>query len=366
MKKKKVLIIVLSVLLALLLAVGITAGVLWADFSGSSRSGETITVEIKEGSGVSAIAEELESKGAIDSTLLFRVYSKLAKTETKYNYGTFTFKNDIGFEAIAEILINGGEKAQTVTVVIPEGTGINDYTKNVDGSKATVRGIATILEEAGVCTKADFFAALNEVATDGGIAADSSDEAYYRLEGYLFPNTYEFYFHDSKECARLAVEKMLAETEKRITPEMRAQAEKMGYSINEILTMASIIQMEAGGNSEESIKEMPNVASIFYNRLNSASFPTLGSSPTCYYGDSFENDDGRYDTYKVKGLPVGPMCSPGIDAINAALYPGDKAGYFYFVTDKNGKFYYHKTGAEQQATINRLQQEGNWVYEYFD
>ena len=73
-----------------------------------------------------------------------------------------------------------------------------------------------------------------------------------------------------------------------------------------------------------------------------------------------------YITYKAIGLPPGPLCSPGIDAIKAALYPAEKDGYFYFVTDSQGNFYYHKTMAEQNATIEKLQQGGNWIYEYFD
>ncbi|MEE1055167.1 MAG: endolytic transglycosylase MltG, partial [Acutalibacteraceae bacterium] len=104
---------------------------------------------------------------------------------------------------------------------------------------------------------------------------------------------------------------------------------------------------------------------VFYNRLKSDDFATLGSSPTCYYGDFFKYDDGRYNTYNIEGLPPGPLCSPGIEAIKAALYP-ESHDYYYFVTDSTGKFYYHKTSAEQQKTINKLQQGGNWVYEYFD
>ena len=155
---------------------------------------------------------------------------------------------------------------------------------------------------------------------------------------------------------------MVSECEDRITQTMHDRAREMGYTINEIITMASIIQMEAG----QSTKEMANVAAVFYNRLKSDDFATLGSSPTCYYGGSFKRDDGRYDTYKVKGLPPGPLCSPGIDAIKAALYPTENTEYYYFVTDKNGKFYFHKTLSEQNSTIAKLQQGNNWIYEYFD
>ena len=133
--------------------------------------------------------------------------------------------------------------------------------------------------------------------------------------------------------------------------------------MNEVLTLASIVQMESGLNTTD----MPGVAAVFYNRLNnSAEFSTLGSSPTCYYGDSFKKDDGRYNTYNVEGLPPGPLCSPGIDAINAVLNPTENSPYYYFVTDSTGKFYFHKTLAEQNVTINRLKKDKNWIYEYFD
>ena len=125
--------------------------------------------------------------------------------------------------------------------------------------------------------------------------------------------------------------------------------------------MASIIQMESGND----VAALPKIAGVFYNRLNSKDFETLGSSPTCYYGKSFKHDDGRYDTYKAKGLPPGPLSSPGIDAINAALQP-ETSDYYYFVTDKNGKFYFHKTLEEQNKTINKLKQAKNWIYEYFN
>lgn len=362
-KKRTGLWIALGVVAILVITAIIVVSSAVADYKGTSRHGEMCTVIIPEGAAVSTIANLLEDAGAVDSALLFRVYSRLADTESRYQYGTYEFKNNIGFEAIANLLITQGTKAETKTVVIPEGTGINDYTKDVNGKDVTVPGIATLLEKAGVCTKEDFFTALDEVALDTKLLKSvNKDKAYEALEGYLFPDTYEFYFHNSKECAKLAIERMLSRSEECITDEMYARADKMGYTMNEILTMASIIQMESGQNG----KEMANVAAVFYNRLKSDAFPTLGSSPTCYYGTFNPADDDRYDTYKIKGLPPGPLCSAGLDAIKAALYPTENTPYYYFVTDSKGKFYYHKTSAEQSATINRLQQEGNWIYEYFN
>ena len=328
-----------------------------------TKRGREVTVDIAMGMSTRQIAEVLDEAGAITNPFLFRVYSRLYGFDGKYSYGVYSVSNSIGYEELAKILMTEGQKAETVTVTIPEGTGINDYIKNVNGEKVTVPGIATILEKAGVCKKSDFFDALTQVGEEYEIL-DSADRenAYYALEGYLFPETYQMYSYDSKQCAVLAVRRMLEETEKRFTDKMRARAKKLGYSVNEIMTMASIIQMEAGRDDAE----LPNVAAVFYNRLKSDSFKSLGSSPTCYYGDSFKDDDGRYNTYNIEGLPPGPLCSPGIAAINAALYPTENTPYFYFVTDAKGNFYYHETYEEQLKTINKLQSDKNWIYEYFD
>lgn len=350
----------------IVVSVSLAFGIIYAgaDFMGLGfgRGEHKCEVNIEMGTPASEIAEQLEESGAVNIPMLFRVYSKLKGYDSQFKYGFYSFESESGYEAICQMLITEGAKAETISVTIPEGTGINDYTKNVNGENVTVPGITTLLEKAGVCTRSDFLRALDEVKLNTPLLSSAdSDRTYHTLEGYLFPETYDFYSYDSKECAVLAVEKMLAESEKRITEKMLKRANEMGYSINEILTLASIVQMESGKSTDA----MPMVAGIFYNRLKSDDFATLGSSPTCYYGNSFKYDDGRYDTYTAKGLPPGPLCSPGIDAINAALYP-ESSDYYYFVTDKNGKFYYHKTLAEQQKTINKLQQGNNWIYEYFN
>lgn len=332
--------------------------------------GETVQMEIPQGASTTVIAEKLEEAGAVKMPLIFKLYSKIKGYDSQYKYGLYTFNTEAGYSAIADMLINEGAKAESVKVTIPEGTGINDYTHIVDGEKKTIDGLATILEREKVCTKKDFYAALKEVELNTKLLENcDEDKTYYTLEGYLFPDTYEFFAYDfsdedsSHECARMVIEKMINTMEDKITDEMYARAEEMGYTMNEILTMASIVQMESGQNTEY----MSSVAAVFYNRLGSDNFKTLGSSPTCYYGGSFKHDNGRYDTYKVEGLPPGPLCSPGLDAIKAALYPAtDKDGFYYFVTDKSGNFYFHKTMAEQNATIARLQKENNWVYETFE
>lgn len=357
---------IIWILTIIIVSVGLAFSIIYAgaDFMGIGfgRGDHKCEIDVKMGTPASKIAEQLEESGAVNIPMLFRVYSKLKGYDSQFKYGYYNFESESGYEVICQMLITEGEKAETVSVTIPEGTGINDYTKNVNGENVTVAGITTLLEKAGVCTRSDFLAALDEIKLKSPLLSQADkDKTYHTLEGYLFPDTYDFYSYDSAECAVLAVEKMIAEAEKRITDKMLKRADEMGYSMNEILTLASIVQMESGKSTDE----MPKVAGVFYNRLKSDDFATLGSSPTCYYGNSFKYDDGRYNTYNVKGLPPGPLCSPGIDAINAALYP-ESSDYYYFVTDSKGKFYYHKTSAEQASTINKLQQGNNWIYEYFD
>lgn len=345
------------------IALAFTIVYVGADYMGIGFGrGEEVTIEVPQGTPTAKIAEILEDSGAVKVPFAFRVYAKLKKVDNQFKYGVYNFSTEAGYDSIAEMLITQGAKAQSVTVTIPEGTGINDYTKNVNGEKVVVPGIATLLEKAGVCTKDDFLNALDNIELEGELlSCTDPDRTYHTLEGYLFPETYDFYNYDSKECAKLAVKKMISESEKRITDNMYKKAKDMGYNMNQILTMASIIQMEAGTDADA----LPKIAAVFYNRLNSKDFSTLGSSPTCFYGDSFKRDDGRYNTYTAKGLPPGPLCSPSIDAINAALNP-DSNEYYYFVTDAKGKFYFHKTLQEQNQTINKLKQDKNWIYEYFN
>lgn len=364
-KKNSVIKNIVWVISIIVVSVGLAIGLIYAgaDYAGLGFGrGDDVTIEVEYGSTASDIAATLKESGAVKMPMFFRLYAKIKGYENSFQYGVYTFNTEAGYDSICEMLMYEGAKAETVTVTIPEGTGINDYTKNVNGENVTVKGIATLLSEAGVCSRSDFLAALEEVERKSALLSCADDKkTYFTLEGYLFPETYDFYCYDSEECAVLAVQKLVREAEKRITDEMFDRAKEIGLSMNEVLTLASIVQMEAGNFTDD----MPSVAAVFLNRLASDEFSTLGSSPTCYYGDSFRYDDGRYNTYNVNGLPPGPLCSPGIAAINAVLWP-DEHEYYYFVTDATGKFYFHKTLAEQNATIAELKKGNNWIYEYFN
>ncbi|MBO4693153.1 MAG: endolytic transglycosylase MltG [Clostridia bacterium] len=329
-------IIVVSVVLAFG-AIFVTADYLGIGFG----RGKDCVIEIDKGTPVIKIADKLQESGAVKIPVLFRLYSKIKHYESRYKYGVYEFNNELGYSGIAEMLMSEGAKADSVKVTVPEMASVDD--------------IAKILEDSGVCKKADFLSEVRHGDFDFDFVKEIPEESvYYRLEGYLFPETYDFYSYDSKECAHLAVLKMLSTLDERIKP-YRDEIKKSGYSFHEIMSMASLVELEAGGSPSE----MSNVAAVFFNRLKSKKFDTLGSSPTRKY--PYGND--RYNTYVCKGLPVGPLCSPSLNSIKATLYPTSNFEYYYFVTDASMKFYYNKTIKEHNATIAKLKAEKNWIYE---
>lgn len=336
---------IIWILCIIIVSVGLAFGVIYAgaDYMGIGFGrGSDVTIEIEQGMSTEQIAEELKEAGAVKIPLLFRVYAKFKHYDSQFKYGVYSFNTEAGYEAISQMLIEEGALAQSVKVTIPEMSSIDD--------------IAEILEENGVCTKSDF---INEVQNGefgyNFIDDIPVDNVYYRLEGYLFPETYDFYNFDSEECAHLAVEKMLKTLDDKLTDGMMQKISESGYTLHEIMTMASIVELEAGGSPDE----MANVAAVFYNRLESDDFTTLGSSPTRKY----PYGGGKYNTYESPGLPPGPLCSPSLKSIEASIEPTEDFDYYYFVTDASMKFYYNKTLAEHNSTIARLQAANNWIYE---
>lgn len=233
----------------------------------------------------------------------------------------------------------------TVTVTFPEGF--------------TILEIADRLAENNVCSKTEFLEICDQPYE--GIEIENADERIFLLEGYIFPDTYEFYFNSDPKAV---LDKFISNYNKKVTPEIKAKAEALGYTMDEMLTLASIIQKEC----DEDIAECEAVSSVFHNRLKSPSFPLLQSDVTTFYitqklGDylgyqkdvKLENQSDEiqhyisiYSTYYRKGLSAGPICNPGIKAINAAVSPAD-TDYYYFLTDPTGEdFYYASTLSQHQ------------------
>lgn len=220
----------------------------------------------------------------------------------------------------------------------------------------TVTQIAQRLEENGVCSATEFEELCKSVPNGYEALIDTNYKIedvspVFQLEGYIFPDTYEFYVG---EGAKNALSRFLGVTRSRITDEYYDRAEELGLSINEVMTLASIIQSECGIASE-----MPIVSSVFHNRLSRQNngFPYLGSDVTRHYiekklsGYIEENNldyDSLFSAYctndgydlKTQGLPLAPICNPGLAAIKAALWP-DATEYLYFFTDSDGGFHYY-------------------------
>lgn len=235
----------------------------------------------------------------------------------------------------------------TVTVTFPEGY--------------TIVQIAQKLEQSKVCSAQAFLEACKKPAA--GIELDNADDRVFLLEGYIFPDTYEFYLESD---ARSVVDKFIENYNSKITDEMKQRAKTLGYTMDQMMTLASVIQKECDAD----IDECANVSSVFHNRLKDpASFPKLESDVTTFYvsqnlkdvigyqdGVALENQNDEvkkymelYSTYYREGLPVGPICNPGLKAINAVLHPAD-TNYVFFLTDKSGEhFYYASTIAEHNA-----------------
>ncbi len=305
-----------------------------------------IEVVIEEGAGTKEIAQTLKEAGIIDSPLFFRFYARQSGQDKKFKHGIYYFTKQDSYEDIAETLAKKGAIAASVKVTIPEGLNVDE--------------IAEILEENKICTVAQFKEAVNE-ATFSKYNVSFMDElktqadgVHYILEGFLFPDTYELYATNDKTGAEQAIKKMLQNMDKKFTPEMYERAKEMGYSMNEVLTIASMVEMEA---SVADYPDKQKVSAVFQNRLKSKDYPKLQSNPTSDY--PYNTD--RYDTYKISGLAPGAYCSPSLDSINAALYPDEKCKAYYFVTDKDMNFYFNNTLTEHSNTILNLKRKGLWA-----
>ncbi|MCH5349803.1 MAG: endolytic transglycosylase MltG [Oscillospiraceae bacterium] len=309
---------------------------------GIDKSDVEIVVDIPMNSSTVDIAEQLYSEGIIGDTFLFRMFSRLKGTDGTYIAGTHKLSAKMGYNAIIEALQEEAENHRdTADVVFPEGI--------------TIIKAAQILEEKNVCNAEEFIKAFNTSSFGFDFEENVKNSAmkFYKMEGYLFPDTYQFYV---EEDPRVVAKKIYKNFEARITPDLYGRMSDLDMDLEEVLTLASVVQAEAANT-----RDMKNVASVFYNRLNSPDeYPLLQSDPTTKYVNEVikpnievksERMFEAYDTYQGAGLPPGPICNPGLDAINAVLYPAE-TDYFYFCSNlETGEFFYAETLAEHEQNL---------------
>lgn len=330
------LVIVISILLAVFILQ--TA----KEIIGFDKPNMEIIVEIPNDSGTEKIAELLESEGVIDQPMLFRVYSRMKGADSFFIAGSHKLSPSMSYGDIIDELQNDAINMREVAdVTFPEGITIDEA--------------AARLEEKGICSAKDFIETFNSASFGFDFEDDVRDSTlkYYKMEGYLFPDTYRFYL---EEEPLIVCKKIYKNFDAKLTRDYLGRMEDMGMTLEETLTFASIVQAEAGDTAN-----MKRVASVFHNRLkNKDEFPLLQSDPTskyvreviCASGEYVsENMKTAYDTYKGAGLPPGPICNPGLDAINAVLYPAD-TDYYYFCSNlETGEFYYAKTLEEHEENL---------------
>ena len=322
---------------------------------------DTCVVVVKQGMSTSAIADLLEEEGAINHPLMFRFYLKLKKQDGTLRHGAYQFNNSLGYDGIISLLQKGNEK-ESVSVRIPEG--------------ATINAICEIMEENKVCTAKQFKSAIKNGKYDYDfVKAIPEEKVYFLLEGYLYPDTYEFFTGETEENARFAIDRMLENFETKLNeacPDYEEKIKGMSEygikSLNDVLSLASIVELECNGYPNE----MDNVAGVFLGRLIWTEPHYLGSTPTFYYPDNRYNTN-NYELYDTngkliskagyEGLPPGPQCSMTVDAIKAVLNPNTEyiGKYYYFVTDANSKFYYNATYKQHKDTITSLKNKGLWA-----
>ena len=299
---------------------------------------ETETIQVAD---LDYVADQLVDNGIIEFKLVFRLFSLFSNAEEKMTPGTYQLDTDMDYRAIVTNLGSNSASRQMVTVTIPEGFTVDQIFQRLEDE-----GVSTVAKLQDMAATHDYaFSFLQEIPLGD----------YKRLEGYLFPDTYEFYMG---EDPKMVINKMLVNFDRRFTDEMRAQVQENGYTVRDIVIIASMIERETDGTDRATI------ASVIYNRWLNTSAGTagyLGVDATLVYalGRTITSEDYTadtpYNTYTHQGLPPGPISNPGMESILAAMEPED-TNYYYYALGSDGTHSFFQTLEEQQNFI--AQQRG--------
>lgn len=329
-----VLVIGASVLLAGL-------GWMWAgDVLSLDKPEAEAQVTVAEADSLSDVAADLEEKGLVEYPWLFKLFATFTHKADEIAPGTYTLDSTMDYSAMLRNMSARSAAKAEVTVTIPEGSTCAQIFETLEKNGVST---AAALEEAAA--NHDFkFSFLKDVVPLGG---------KNRLEGYLFPDTYQFYTNMDPISA---LNKMLLRFDEVFTDDMREAAAANGQSVRDIVTIASLIEKETTG------KDQTDISEVIYNRLykqNSETVGLLQIDATVQYilperkEKLTEADiaiDNPYNTYKYPGLPPGPIASPGQASLRAAMNPSGKGWYFYALGD-DGEHHFFKTHKGQTDFI---------------
>lgn len=325
------------------------AGIGWLminDLCSLNKAPVEVEITVDEGDSVSDVAKKLKDAGLVNSKGFFQLASGFLHYSRYVEPGTYKLNSDMDFRALIVNMHDWKQDSMDaqglVQVTIPEGY--------------TVREIIDLLAEKGVATKEDLEdACANFAYEDYDFLDDDKLGSIDRMEGFLFPSTYEF---DKNRSAVYTVETMLVYFKNSISQQMLADIKASPYSLQEIITMASLIEKESIGDDTE----RKNISSVIHNRLENPSSEKGGRAlqlcSTINYimkhdgVKTFDTEiDSPYNTYINPGLTPGPICNPGLSAIEAAIYPAD-TDYYFFALGKDGKSHFFTDYNEHLKFIN--------------
>ena len=358
MNKKIIIISTIISVIVVLLILGIIFYITGINPVNRNNSTDKI-IEIKEKIRTEGILNKLKEQNLIRNTFVAKMYIKLNGIKG-LQAGKYQLNESMSLEEILKKISSGEVYDETVKITFKEGKNIRWIAKTIaektDNNEDTVYSL--LKDKEYIQSLIDKYWFLTDTITD--------EDIYYPLEGYLYPDTYIF---ESKSVSVKTIFNIILNQTDKVLTKYKSQIEVSGKSIHEILTIASIIELE--GNDNEARK---GISSVIYNRLKSNM--SLGSDVTTYYAakidmgerNLYKSEINTYNKYNTRGpnmngkLPIGPVSNPSEESIAAALNP-DNTDYLYFVADSNGKIYFTKTYAEHQQLIANLQKQGLW-YEY--
>lgn len=321
-----------------------------------SKKSELVNFSVKEGSNFYSITDNLVKKKLIKSSFSYKIYLKLHKPKN-IKAGVYQLNKNMSIKKIIETL-SGDIKhdLNSISITFKEGKDmryiIDEIANNTDNSVDDVKNVLKDKEYLQSLIKKYWFIG-EEIL---------NEDIYYSLEGYLAPNTYSFRKNTSvKEIFNV----MISEMDQNLS-KYKNSIKDINYTPHQLLTLASIVELEGNEGTDRK-----GIAGVFYNRLDNNW--SLGSDVTAYYGAGVAlserdlttnelNDNNPYNT-RVSAmagkLPIGPICNPSLESIDAVINP-TKHDYYYFVADKNGKTYFTKTEKEHATKRDELIEAGLW------
>ncbi len=332
------------------------------------KDGKEVTITVTEQTTFRQLASELEKKGVIDYPFVFRIYNSFknrgSNNEQELEPGEYTILANLNYDEIIYTFSKKAPPREIVRITFPEGLSADEmidiFVENGVGTKEGFREAisSSLLYDMDY----PFLKQLQETEKAGGF----KDGRIYVLEGYLYPDTYDFYT-DSPETDIIA--KLLSTFNRRFEEAYYERCDELGMKVDDIVNIAAIVQMETKYDSE-----YETVSSLYHNRLNnSGAFPRLQCDSTYLYIyperraeltlDEMKASDSPYSTYSHDGLPPSAICSPSLNAMIAALYPssidnsGVKHTYYYMCARPNGYHYFAKTEYEHLKNVERAKLE---------